>query len=97
MPDGGNLRQAVDDLALAGNQRLLHLLKGGGVIRHGHLLRHHPAVAGFMGDPAVDADALAVALGHDRFPIHIDQLILQRRTACVDNQNLHVFSSIPFL
>ena len=41
----------------------------------------------------VDADTLAEALGHDLLGLHVDQLILQRRTACVDDQNFHVMCS----
>ena len=44
----------------------------------------------------VDADALAEALRHDLLGLHVDQLILQRRTACVDDQNFHVMCSFLF-
>ena len=43
---------------------------------------------------AVDTDALAKALGHDLLSLHVNQLILERGTAGVDNQNFHV--SFPF-
>ena len=43
----------------------------------------------FMGDDAAGADALADALGQDRAVVHIEQLIFQRRTAGVDDQDLH--------
>jgi len=51
---------------------------------------------GFILKSSVDADALIKALGHDAFGIHIDQLILQRRTAGVDNKNVHC-SCTPIL
>ncbi len=43
----------------------------------------------------VKADALAQTLSHDRLGLHVDQLILQGRAACVDNKNFH--SKFPFL
>ena len=38
-------------------------------------------------------DAFAQTLGHDLPGIHIEQLILQRRAAAVDNQNVHFIHS----
>ena len=43
----------------------------------------------------VDTDALAKALSHDRLGLHVDELVLQGRAACVDNKNFH--SKFPFL
>ena len=53
------------------------------------------AYQGAVLEVAVDADALAKALSHDRLGLHVDKLILQGRAACVDNKNFH--SDIPFL
>ncbi len=39
---------------------------------------------------AVDADALAVALGIDFAGVDVEQLVLQRRAAGIDDQNVHV-------
>ena len=41
----------------------------------------------------VNANAFAETLGHDLFGLHIDQLVLQRGAACVDNENFHEFGS----
>ena len=43
----------------------------------------------------VEADTLAKALSHYRLGLHVDELVLQGRTACVDYKNFH--SDIPFL
>ena len=37
----------------------------------------------------VDADALAQTLGEKLLILHVDELILQRRTSRVDDQNFH--------
>ena len=83
--DGGHLMQIAEHLALARNERLLDLLKGGGVIGHGHFPADHPAVPRFVGELAVDADALAHALGEHLLALHVDELILKGRAACVDD------------
>ena len=44
---------------------------------------------GLVGEFAVDADALAQALGQHLLGLGVEQLILQRGTAGVDNQNIH--------
>ena len=46
-------------------------------------------VAG-VGQHTVDADALAQALRHYLARLGVEQLVLQRRTASVDNQNFHL-------
>ena len=37
----------------------------------------------------VDADALAQALGEELLALHVDELVLQRGAAGVDDQNFH--------
>ena len=49
---------------------------------------------GLVGELAVDADALAKALGEQRAGGGIEKLILQGRASCVDDQNIHVVSSV---
>lgn len=56
-----------------------------------HLLALH---LGLVGELAVDADALAKALGEQRAGGGIEKLILQGRASCVDDQNIHVVSSV---
>ncbi len=53
------------------------------------------AILGLVGQTAVDADALTKTFGEQRLVLHVDELILQRRAAGVDNQNLHWFGSFP--
>ena len=89
VPDGGYLGEVVDDFSFPFGQSQLHLFEGGGVIRHGDFLRHHPAVSRLVGEPAVDSDALAQPFGHDHLAVHVDELILEGGTACVDDQNFH--------
>ena len=82
------VEQDVDD-------RLDRFLMG----RHGNvklelLIR---LVAGVR-EHAVDTDALAQALGHDLARLGVEQLVLQRGTASVDNQNFHLQNSlVPYL
>ena len=44
---------------------------------------------------AVYADALAQTLRHDLLGVHVDELILERGAACIDNKNFHL--SFSFL
>ena len=53
-----------------------------------HLLALH---LGLIGELAVDADALAQTLGQQHAGLGIEQLVLQGRTACVDDENVHGF------
>ena len=71
-------------------QGFQHHADGLGVILH-VLFKHMGILARrFVGQlGAVDADALAKALSDDRAAVHVDELILQGRAACVDDQYLH--------
>ena len=42
----------------------------------------------------LDADALGLALGDDALIVHVDELVFDRRRTCVDDQNIHVVSSV---
>ena len=87
---GGNLIQAVDNAVLPVDKGVFHLHKGGGVVQHVHVLLQLPAVGGLVGEDAPGhADALAVALAHHLFVVHVDELVLQRRAARVDDENFH--------
>ncbi len=55
------------------------------------LITHQRAVL----EMTVDTDALAKTLGHHILSLHINELILERGAACVDNKNFHVI--FPFL
>ena len=88
--DGIDLADVVDALAFAGGHLLHDLGKclgvGGEDGGRGGLV----AVC-LMGDHAAfHANALAQALAQHLLAVHIDQLILQRRRAAVNNQNFHL-------
>ncbi len=95
--DGRHLAEIVDDLALALQQRVLDLIEGGGMVGHVYLPGFHIAVLGFVSEFAIDADALAVALGQHHFPVHIDELVFERGAPRVDDQNLHFCNPFIFL
>ena len=57
---------------------------------HSHVgLLHGLLAGGLIGKLAVDADALAQALGQHLLGLGIQQLILQGGAAGVDDQNVH--------
>ena len=93
--DGGDFGDGIDNLAFALGQHFNDLFKGFGMGRESAVLGSGIAGGGLVGDAAVDADPLAVALGHDLFVVHVHQLIFQRGAARVDNQDFHTM--IPFL
>jgi len=66
---------------------------GLGVSGHGHVLIELGLAAhkGSVLQMAVDAYALAQTLGQNFLRFHVDELILEGRTACVDNKYLHFF------
>ena len=88
-----DLLHGADDAVLSVHQSVQHGLDGLGMGGHGdvdgvqHLLALH---LGLVGELAVDADALAQALGQQSTGLGIQQLILQGRTAGVDDENVHV-------
>ena len=90
--DGVDLLHGADYAVFLARQLVDHSSDRLGVGGHGNifienrLVAHQRAVL----EMAVDADALAKALGHDSFALHVDQLILQRGAACVDDENFHV-------
>ena len=88
--DCGNLAEILDDADLAVEQRILDLLKRFGVVLHADLDLLLAAVRGLVAENAhLKADLLAVALGEHLLVVHVDQLILERGAAGVDNQNFH--------
>ena len=90
VPHRADLRNVVERALLFiehGAEHQFHRLLMGG-----HILfdDEFPAVEGLLREhAALEGDALAHALQHDTFVFHIDELVLQRRTARVDNQDLH--------
>ncbi len=84
------------DLVGAGDHALLRIdhdvqngLDGLVVGGHGDVVLDVVAAGDLMGQLAVDADALAEALGEDLAGVGVHKLILEGRTACVDDQDFH--------
>ena len=87
---GADLPHALDHAVLLAGQLIQHGGNGLGVGGHGHVLVEHGlAVLGLVGQVAVDADALAQTLGQELLALHVQQLVLQRGGAAVDNKNFH--------
>ena len=73
------------------HQSVHHRLDGLGMGGHGHVHRVDGVLAGgLVGELAVDADALAQALGQHLLVVGVQQLVLQGRAAGVDDENFHV-------
>ena len=94
--DGADLRHRLDNAVFLAGQLFENgldrfLVGGERNVRFVNGL----AVLGLVGQTAVDADALTKTFGKQRLVLHVDELILQRRAAGVDNQNLHWFGSFP--
>ena len=63
---------------------------------HGHVGGLDGLLAvGLISKLAVNADALAQTLGQDLLSLGVEQLILQRGAAGVDNQNIQIYI-LPF-
>ena len=70
---------------------LKDVLDGRLVIRQRYLeLLLLSVILGMADESAIDADALAVTLCEDLPGLGIQQLVLERRAACVDDENPHV-------
>ena len=82
----GNLAHGVNYLAIAGGKNLYQLFKSFGVGGEGAGSLVFVSGGGdLVGNVAVDTDSVAVALCDDRFIIHVQKLILQRRASGVYN------------
>ena len=86
---GVDLGHIFDDTVVVVGQDLHDQLDGGLVVGHVTVCVVHITAGGGVLDVAVDADALAQALSQNVFGIGVQQLILQGRAACVDDQNFH--------
>ena len=94
-----DLLHGADDAVVLVHQGVQNGLDGLGVGGHGHVdgVQHLLALhLGLVGELAVDADALAQALGQQGAGLGVQQLILQGRAASVDNQNVHVYRLLFF-
>ena len=70
------------------NQDLQNCLDCFGMAGHGDIL-HNLLVPNLVGQAAINIDTLAQALGGNIAGFRIHQLVLQGRTASIDNQNVH--------
>ena len=84
--DGGDLVQALDHTSFRIQQGIFHLFERLGMVLHGIGVGKRAAIGRFMGEFTLcQANAFAIALGQCGFAFHINKLILQRGTTCVDN------------
>ena len=94
-----DLLHGAHHAVFAVHQGVQHGLNGLGVGGHGHVHGVQSCLAlhlGLVGELAVDADALAQALGQQAAGLGIQQLVFQRRAARVDYQNVHCQSTPLF-
>ena len=95
--DRVDLLHGADDTVLLVHESVQNSRDGFVVSGHGDVGGLDGLLAlelGLVGELAVDADALAKALGEQRAGGGIEKLILQGRASCVDDQNIHVVSSV---
>ena len=85
--DGVDLLHGADNTVFGAGELLNDRGDGLGMGGHGDVLIEDGLAAdqGGVLEVAVDADPLAQALGHDLFGLHVDELILERGAAGVDN------------
>ena len=84
------LVEALEDPVLGIHQHIQHILDSLCMCREINFA-HHCIHAGLrmLDARAADADTLHQPLGQHGFAVHIDQLILEGRTAAVENKNFH--------
>ena len=85
----GNLAEIVHDLAVAGGESFLDRVECLCVGWHGNFGHIGLAVDLVCELAAVHADSFAKTLCDDRLVVHINELIFERGTACIDNKNFH--------
>ena len=88
--DSVDLGHGADDAVLSVDQSVQNSLDSLGVSGHSHISALNDLLAlGLIGKLAIDTDALAQTLGQDLLSLGVEQLILQRRAAGIDNQYVH--------
>ena len=95
--DSVDLLHGADDAVLLVDERVQHGLDGLAVGGHGDgsgLDGFLAGKLGLIGEQTVDADALAQTLRQQLARGGVEQLILQGRRTCVDDQNIHKYT--PF-
>ena len=93
----GNLIGGGDDALGGVHHDVQHCLDGLVVGGHGDILLHVLTAGDLVGQAAVDADALAQALGEHLAALGLHELILQGRAARVDDQDLHLLFLLVLL
>ena len=84
--DSRNLVKALDGAVFGVEKRILDRLKRLGVVLHLSLALDLAAVGSLKADKStVGADPFTVALCEYALVGHVDQLVFERRAACVDN------------
>ena len=86
---GPNLLDARDDTRLGIHQRIHHKPQTLRVVGYRALAGVLLTLAGVAEDAARQTDALQQSFGHNGARINVNQLILKRRAAAVENQDLH--------
>ena len=84
-----DLGHVLDNAPLLVEQDINNCLDCVGMSAHRHVCLILLVRAALMGQLAVDADSLTETLCQNGLGIHVEQLILQGRTACVNNQYFH--------
>ena len=95
---GRDLGHILDDAHLGVGQDVEDHLYGHFVVGHVLLDLHLVAAGGLVGEhAAVDADALAEALGDDGLGVDVDELILEGGAAGVDDENILHTASLSIM
>ena len=85
-----DLLHGADHAVLGVHQGVQNGLDGLGVGGHGHVgVLDGLLAGGLIGELAVQADALTQTLGQDLLSVGVEQLVLQRGAAGVDDKNVH--------
>ena len=89
MTNGIDFIHALYNADLGIGKGIDYQLDGIGMILKGIGKLNRLPAGGLVGHCAVNADTLAQTFGDNITALGIHELILEGRTACVDNQNLH--------
>ena len=88
--DGVDLADGLDNAIFRIDQNGQHGFDGFGVAGHGNLAHDFDVLCGnLVRQATVKIDTLAQTLGKDLAGLGVHELILERGTACVDNENVH--------
>ena len=100
MPDGADLGEVCDNAPGGVGQEFHHDRECDGVIgqiRLEHVLVHTGLSVRHKTLAARDIDVFTAAAAKHVARIHVEKLILERRTTCVDHEDFHVIDSLRFI